>query len=121
MKTALYNPIFINPQAYFVFPQLYDIEPKLDNYIENAIFTGFLEINPVNEEDATLISNTKQIDLSKYAGKHVRISQYTNLGSTVLGEWLLPKSENKSSYLLLESENKSSYLLLESENKIILE
>lgn len=26
MKTILYNPIFINPQAYYVFPQLYDIE-----------------------------------------------------------------------------------------------
>lgn len=24
MKTILYNPIFINPQAYYVFPQLYD-------------------------------------------------------------------------------------------------
>ncbi len=23
MKTILYQPIFINPQAYFVFPQLY--------------------------------------------------------------------------------------------------
>lgn len=26
MKTILYQPIFINPQAYFVFPQLYHIE-----------------------------------------------------------------------------------------------
>lgn len=25
MKTCLYQPIFINPQAYFVFPQLYHI------------------------------------------------------------------------------------------------
>lgn len=26
MKTILYQPLFINPQAYFVFPQLYHIE-----------------------------------------------------------------------------------------------
>lgn len=35
MKTILYQPIFINPQAYFVFPQLYHIE-KGDSYIEPA-------------------------------------------------------------------------------------
>lgn len=33
MKTILYQPLFINPQAYFVFPQLYHIE-KGDSYIE---------------------------------------------------------------------------------------
>lgn len=26
MKTILYQPLFINPQAYFVFPQLYHIK-----------------------------------------------------------------------------------------------
>lgn len=31
MKTILYQPLFINPQAYFVFPQLYHIE-KGDSY-----------------------------------------------------------------------------------------
>lgn len=35
MKTILYQPLFINPQAYFVFPQLYHIE-KGDSYIEPA-------------------------------------------------------------------------------------
>lgn len=30
MKTILYQPLFINPQAYFVFPQLY--------HIKNCIF-----------------------------------------------------------------------------------
>lgn len=39
MKTILYQPIFINPQAYFVFPQLYHIE-KGDSYIEPANITG---------------------------------------------------------------------------------
>ena len=44
MKTILYQPIFINPQAYFVFPQLYHIE-KGDSYIEPANITGQLIIN----------------------------------------------------------------------------
>lgn len=44
MKTILYQPLFINPQAYFVFPQLYHIE-KGDSYIEPANITGQLIIN----------------------------------------------------------------------------
>lgn len=32
MKTILYQPIFINPQAYFVFPQLYHINRTLTEY-----------------------------------------------------------------------------------------
>lgn len=36
MKTILYQPLFINPQAYFVFPQLYHIE-KGDSYTEYEI------------------------------------------------------------------------------------
>lgn len=43
MKTILYQPLFINPQAYFVFPQLYHIE-KGDSYIEPANITGQLII-----------------------------------------------------------------------------
>lgn len=39
MKTILYQPIFINPQAYFVFPSLYHIE-KGDSFIEPANITG---------------------------------------------------------------------------------
>lgn len=41
MKTILYQPLFINPQAYFVFPQLYHIE-KGDSY-------GFEFYNEYNE------------------------------------------------------------------------
>ena len=44
MKTILYQPIFINPQAYFVFPSLYHIE-KGDSFIEPANITGQLIIN----------------------------------------------------------------------------
>lgn len=62
MKTILYQPLFINPQAYFVFPQLYHIE-KGDSY---------------------------QVDFGLFKGKHIRISQYTNIGAVVLGEWYIP-------------------------------
>lgn len=48
MKTCLYQPIFINPQAYFVFPQLYHIE-KGDSYIEPANITGQLIINDLTK------------------------------------------------------------------------
>lgn len=52
MKTILYQPIFINPQAYFVFPQLYHIE-KGESYIEPAIYTGQLLIDVLT--DNTLV------------------------------------------------------------------
>lgn len=48
MKTILYQPIFINPQAYFVFPSLYHIE-KGDSFIEPANITGQLIINTLTE------------------------------------------------------------------------
>lgn len=48
MKTILYLPLFINPQAYFVFPQLYHIE-KGDSYIEPANITGQLIINDLTK------------------------------------------------------------------------
>ena len=44
MKTILYQPIFINPQAYFVFPQLYHIE-KGDSYSDKEK-TPYFYINP---------------------------------------------------------------------------
>lgn len=46
MKTILYQPLFINPQAYFVFPQLYHIE-KGDSYIEPANKLDFLNMEEV--------------------------------------------------------------------------
>lgn len=75
MKTILYQPLFINPQAYFVFPQLYHIE-KGDSYIEPANITGQLIIN--------------DLTIGLFKGKHIRISQYTNIGAVVLGEWYIP-------------------------------
>lgn len=65
MKTILYQPIFINPQAYFVFPSLYHIE-KGDSFIEPANITGQLIINTLTD-DPTLTpiksGNLKALDI----------------------------------------------------------
>lgn len=91
MKTVLYRPVFINPQAYYVFPQLATLEPKTTDFIEPAIFTGKLVIQFDDSlEYVAQFENTKEIDLKDFAGDHIRISQITDLGSVVLGEWILP-------------------------------
>ena len=92
MKTILYNPIFINPQAYYVFPQLYDIE-KGDLFIESAVYSGYLLIEDLISNTSSQVINTKEVDFTEFAGKRIRISQYTNIGAVVLGEWLLPEGE----------------------------
>lgn len=92
MKTILYNPIFINPQAYYVFPQLYDIE-KGDLFIESAVYSGYLLIEDLISNTSSQVTNTKEVDFTQFAGKRIRISQYTNIGAVVLGEWLLPEGE----------------------------
>lgn len=92
MKTILYNPIFINPQAYYVFPQLYDIE-KGDQFIEPAVYSGYLIIEDLISNTSSQVINTKEVDFTEFAGKRIRISQYTNLGAVILGEWLLPEGE----------------------------
>lgn len=92
MKTILYNPIFINPQAYYVFPQLYAIE-KGDSFIEPAAYSGYLIIEDLISNTSSQVINTREVDFTEFAGKRIRISQYTNLGAVVLGEWLLPEGE----------------------------
>lgn len=92
MKTILYNPIFINPQAYYVFPQLYDIE-KGDSFIEPAVYSSYLIIEDLISNTSSQVINTREVDFTEFAGKRIRISQYTNLGAVVLGEWLLPEGE----------------------------
>lgn len=94
MKTILYLPLFINPQAYFVFPQLYHIE-KGDSYIEPANITGQLIINDLTKVLTStpilnVVQDTNQVDFGLFKGKHIRISQYTNIGAVVLGEWYIP-------------------------------
>lgn len=92
MKTILYNPIFINPQAYYVFPQLYNIQ-KGDSFIEPAVYSGYLLIEDLISNTSSQVINTREVDFTEFAGKRIRISQYINLGAVVLGEWLLPEGE----------------------------
>lgn len=92
MKTILYNPIFINPQAYYVFPQLYNIQ-KGDSFIEPAVYSGYLLIEDLISNTSSQVTDTREIDFTQFAGKRIRISQYTNIGAVVLGEWLLPEGE----------------------------
>lgn len=92
MKTILYNPIFINPQAYYVFPQLYNIE-KGDSFIEPAIYSGYLLIEDLISNTSSQVTDTREADFTQFAGRRIRISQYTNIGAVVLGEWLLPEGE----------------------------
>ncbi len=97
MKTVLYKPIFINPQAYVVFPQLYELQPKYDNYLEYAVFSGRLIVKDVNDEsDKLTFENTKQINLNHFIGATVEIDQYTESGNTVLGRWEIPSNLHSS-------------------------
>lgn len=65
MKTLLYNPIFINPQAYIVFPNLCGgLKQEIDSVIEPAIFDGKIEVKTIANGDIKLVryySNTKLI------------------------------------------------------------
>lgn len=75
MKTILYQPLFINPQAYFVFPQLYHIE-KGDSYIEPANITGQLIINDLTKvltstPTLNVVQDTNQVDFGLFKGKHI--------------------------------------------------
>lgn len=93
MKTILYNPIFINPQAYYVFPNLNGqlVEQK-DTAIEPAKYSGIIEVKVIANGDSKLIryySNTNKIDLSEFKDSWIRINLYTDLGAVVLGEWKL--------------------------------
>lgn len=93
MKTILYNPIFINPQAYYVFPNLNGqlVEQK-DVTIEPAKYSGTIEVKVIANGDSKLIryySNTNKIDLSEFKDSWIRINLYTDLGAVVLGEWKL--------------------------------
>lgn len=54
MRTILYQPVYINPQAYFVFPSLYHIE-KGDSYVEPAVYTGQLLIDVVDGSASSVI------------------------------------------------------------------
>lgn len=101
MKTILYNPIFINPQAYCVFPNLNGqlVEQK-DATIEPAKYSGIIEVKIIANGDIHKIKqfkNTDNIDFTEFSESWVRINQYTLEGNIVLGEWKIGNMEGKPS------------------------
>lgn len=100
METILYKPLFINPQAYYVFPNINGrLEPKTGSGKEPAIFVGNIEVKTIAHGDIgkkQYFYNTNEIDLSAFSNSLVRISLYTNRGNVVLGEWDLDIIEGES-------------------------
>lgn len=100
METLLYKPLFINPQAYYVFPNINGrLEPKTGSGKEPAIFVGNIEVKTIAHGDIgkkQYFYNTNEIDLSAFSNSLVRISLYTSRGNVVLGEWNLDVVEGES-------------------------
>lgn len=100
MKTLLYKPLFINPQAYYVFPNINGrLEPKTGSGKEPAMFIGNIEVKTIAYGDIgkkQYFYNTNEIDLSAFSNSLVKISLYTNRGNIVLGEWDLDIIEGES-------------------------
>lgn len=103
MKTILYNPIFINPQAYYVFPRLTRyLQPDNESTSEPANYIGTIEVKVIVYGDTTLkrtYTNTDSIDLSEFKNTWIRISLFTKVGSCVLGEWKIGNMESDLPYI----------------------
>lgn len=103
MKTLLYNPIFINPQAYYVFPRLTRyLQPDNESTSEPANYIGTIEVKVIAYGDTTLkrtYTNTDSIDLSEFKNTWIHISLFTKVGSCVLGEWKIGNMESDLPYI----------------------
>ena len=103
MKTILYNPIFINPQAYYVFPRLTrHLQPDNESTSEPANYIGTIEVKVIAYGDTALkrtYTNTDSIDLSEFKNTWIRISLFTKVGSCVLGEWKIGNVESDLPYI----------------------
>lgn len=103
MKTILYNPIFINPQAYYVFPRLTRyLQSDNESTSEPANYIGTIEVKVIAYGDTTLkrtYTNTDSIDLSEFKNTWIRISLFTKVGSCVLGEWKIGNMESDLPYI----------------------
>lgn len=89
MKTILYQPLFINPQAYFVFPQLYHIE-KGDSYIEPANITGQLIINDLTQSLTStpilnVVQDTNQVDFGLFNGTEIKPGSLDDTDVLIIG------------------------------------
>ena len=63
--------------------------------IETCNITGQLIINDLTKSLTStpilnVVQDTNQVDFGLFKGKHIRISQYTNIGYVVLDEWYVP-------------------------------
>lgn len=103
MKTLLYNPIFINPQAYYVFPRLTRyLQPDNESTSEPANYIGTIEVKVIAYGDTTLkrtYTNTDSIDLSEFKNTWINVSLFTKVGSCVLGEWKIGNVESDLPYI----------------------
>lgn len=103
MKTILYNPIFINPQAYYVFPRLTRyLQPDNESTAEPANYIGTIEVKVIAYGDTTLkrtYTNTDSIDLSEFKNTWIRISLFTKVGSCILGEWKIGDMQTDLPYI----------------------
>lgn len=87
MKTIFKRPLFVNPQAYIVIPELYSID-KLQsfNFDENDTYT------------TKLVYNGRVESIIKKAGEEhiLHLDLYTVDGSCVLGEWYVKGIDSES-------------------------
>ena len=77
------NKIFVNPQAYRVFPQI--ANPYNTGITEKAVFNGYLQVTDDTGKTKSF-SNTDTIDFTGFNGI-IDIDQYTDVGSVKLGRW----------------------------------
>ncbi|QOR56635.1 hypothetical protein [uncultured phage cr52_1] len=102
MKTILYNPIFINPLAYYVFPRLTRWLRPDDSYKEPANYIGLIEVTIIAYGEigyTEYFEHTNYIDFTNFSNSYVRISLFTRLGSCVLGEWKIGAIEGDRPYI----------------------
>lgn len=102
MKTILYNPIFINPQAYYVFPRLTRWLRPDDSYKEPANYIGQIEVTIIAYGEigyTEYFEHTNYIDFTNFSNSYVRISLFTRLGACVLGEWKIGAIEGDRPYI----------------------
>ena len=102
MKTILYNPIFINPQAYYVFPRLTRWLRPDDDYKEPANYIGQIEVTIIAYGEigyTEYFEHTNYIDFTNFSNSYVRISLFTRLGACVLGEWKIGAMESDRPYI----------------------
>lgn len=102
MKTILYKPIFVNPQAYYVFPDIQHPEKGEDANIK-ANYTGTLVITD-NAGLTKSYQNQNIIDLSEFQGI-ITIDNITSDGTVRLGQWDINEMNVSTESMTITQEN----------------